>query len=117
MLYSGYSWKFNYSGELSHVKKLPPNAKFIGLLSRFSETKTEFVPESYDIVILLSGPEPQRTILENKCVKLLKDQGKKMLHYPRHAGESQTKENTKEITWYNHFRIQNLKRFYFLQKK
>ncbi len=108
---------FNYSGELSHSKKLFPNAKFIGLLSRFSDTKTEFVPESYDIVILLSGPEPQRTILENKCVKLLKGQAKSCCIIRGLPGEDKLKENTKEITWYNHLADTELKSILLSSKK
>lgn len=47
------------AGELSH----PPIAggRYIGLLSRM---KYRNVPEQYDVVAVLSGPEPQRTILE-----------------------------------------------------
>ena len=47
------------AGELSH----PPIAggRYIGLLSRMQRRD---VPEQYDVVAVLSGPEPQRTILE-----------------------------------------------------
>ena len=57
---------FNYSGNLSHLWKQPSNSKFIGTLSRFSENINKINAEIYDLVILLSGPEPQRTIFENK---------------------------------------------------
>jgi spore coat polysaccharide biosynthesis predicted glycosyltransferase SpsG len=59
----------NLSGDLSHKYTLPQNAYYIGLLSRFeSNIKTSEVVEKIDLLIILSGPEPQRTILEQKIV-------------------------------------------------
>ena len=57
----------NLSGNLSHRYKLPANARFIGILSRFN--RNEIVPESFqarqfDLVAVLSGPEPQISIFE-----------------------------------------------------
>jgi uncharacterized protein (TIGR00661 family) len=57
----------NLAGELSHPKKYPDNIKYIGPLSRFERKTAE---KKYDLLILISGPEPQRSILE----KLLLDQ-------------------------------------------
>ena len=65
----------NISGELSHHFPIPENAKFIGPLSRF-QTMEEIKPWSYselkgkspDILAVLSGPEPQRSIFENRIV-------------------------------------------------
>ncbi len=51
----------NLSGSLSHGIQLTIPISFIGPLSRFS--KMEVQPE-YDALLLLSGPEPQRSILE-----------------------------------------------------
>jgi uncharacterized protein (TIGR00661 family) len=58
----------NLSGDLSHRYLVPPNAVFIGPLSRFSwhEEKKQF-----DLLVLLSGPEPQRTVLEKILMKQL----------------------------------------------
>lgn len=57
----------NLSADLSHKNKKPGNAHFIGPLSRFigyapSESHNEMV---FDLIAILSGPEPQRTIFEN----------------------------------------------------
>lgn len=58
----------NASGILSHPKKLPNiPVHYIGLLSRFE--KNISTEKKYDYCIVLSGPEPQRTILENKILK------------------------------------------------
>jgi len=57
----------NLSGVLSHpVPKLKPKISYIGLLSRFSSQKPDVKTMENDIVIILSGPEPQRTLLEEK---------------------------------------------------
>lgn len=70
----------NLSGKLSHGRKLPGNTKFIGLLSRFD--KTEKSPETgrrYEIVAIVSGPEPQRSIFEEKLLAKLPVDGKQCL--------------------------------------
>jgi uncharacterized protein (TIGR00661 family) len=55
----------NLSGDLSHKYPFPSNAKFIGWLSRFNPTQKIAVQKKYDLLVLLSGTEPQRTVLEN----------------------------------------------------
>lgn len=53
----------NLAGDLSHPKKLPNcELAYIGMLSRFSyETASE---KTYSFCCLISGPEPQRSLLE-----------------------------------------------------
>ncbi len=56
----------NAAGVLSHPLILPrTEVHYIGLLSRF---QLHPVTKKYDYTILLSGPEPQRTLLENKLL-------------------------------------------------
>lgn len=54
----------NLSGDLSHKYKLPANAKFIGPLSRFERNSTPKENYQYDVMAIISGPEPQRSIFE-----------------------------------------------------
>ena len=65
----------NLSGDLSHKYPLLKNTKFIGVLSRFSAEKVEWeavrveaealdLRQRYDVVAVLSGPEPHRSNLE-----------------------------------------------------
>ncbi|MFO7656819.1 MAG: glycosyltransferase [Bacteroidales bacterium] len=58
----------NFSGELSHGGSLPGNCLYIGLLSRFSNHNTSTItrPVTARLLVILSGPEPQRTIFETK---------------------------------------------------
>jgi uncharacterized protein (TIGR00661 family) len=63
----------NLSGELSHgVDALRSPVKYIGSLSRIS-VKSNTAVENSDqhILVVLSGPEPQRTILEEKLLPQL----------------------------------------------
>jgi UDP-N-acetylglucosamine transferase subunit ALG13 len=61
-------------GALSHPAKLPGNACYIGTLSRFSISPALYPDagkQPFDLLVMLSGPEPQRTILEKKILKQL----------------------------------------------
>ncbi len=63
------------SGKLSHVKKFPSIPHyFIGTLSRF-EKQEQIQPfeEKIDVLCIMSGPEPQRTIFENLLIKQLQN--------------------------------------------
>ncbi len=53
------------AGRLSHPEQLPSNARYIGPLSRLHPFA---LPSSDQIVITLSGPEPQRTLLEERII-------------------------------------------------
>lgn len=56
----------NLSGALSHGNNIPANVEYIGMLSRFSAQPAD---KKYDLLVVLSGPEPQRTILEKKIIE------------------------------------------------
>lgn len=60
----------NLSGKLGHLENHPFNLKYIGVLSRFKQQK---LAVKYDLLVLLSGPEPQRSLLENKLLNELKN--------------------------------------------
>lgn len=57
--FEGYE---NIAGELSHPGNQPATVNYIGGLSRFE--RKEHVKKKYDLLILISGPEPQRSIFE-----------------------------------------------------
>jgi len=63
--------KINLAGELSHPAILPGvPVKYLGPLSRFENTPAEI---KYDLAIILSGPEPQRTVFEEIVLKDLEN--------------------------------------------
>jgi UDP:flavonoid glycosyltransferase YjiC (YdhE family) len=62
----------NLSGILSHNTKFKGNVKFCGPLSRCNDNKSVFEKE-FDIMCVISGPEPQKSIFENYCFTLAKE--------------------------------------------
>jgi predicted glycosyltransferase len=58
----------NLSGQLSHGGHMP-TIKYIGLLSRMQQLS---VGKEYAWIAVLSGPEPQRTLLENIIIEQAK---------------------------------------------
>ncbi len=83
-----------FAGELSHPKELPGNEIFIGPLSRFEVMQN--VAKKYDLLIALSGPEPQRTIFEKIILLQLKNSQKKILFVRGLPGENQISSSEKE---------------------
>ena len=57
--------KPNLTGKLGHLKKSKLKIAYLGPLSRFEQKN---LPIIYDLMVLLSGPEPQRTMLEEKLL-------------------------------------------------
>jgi UDP-N-acetylglucosamine transferase subunit ALG13 len=57
------------AGKLSHPQLMPHNAEYIGLLS---QAESADVTAKGHLLVLLSGPEPQRTILSQKLWAQLK---------------------------------------------
>jgi len=67
----------NLTGSMSHSSDLNPDFyHYIGPLSRLKKMD---LPIKYKVLALLSGPEPQRTYLEEKVIDELKDFGEQAL--------------------------------------
>lgn len=81
--------KPNLSGRLGHPSKLPENTDYIGPLSRF---KKEDLSKKYDYLVLLSGPEPQRSMLEQRLLDAFENTEKKVLFVLGKTLEQQTRE-------------------------
>ncbi|HAF30371.1 MAG TPA: glycosyltransferase [Bacteroidales bacterium] len=80
----------NLSGELSHVKDTLKNTFFIGPLSRFEYIAKENTDSKIDVLFILSGPEPQRSVFE----KIICDQTKNsVLKYEIVRGTSSQSEH------------------------
>ena len=69
-----YTGSENLTGRLSHGKRLPDNIFYMGPISRFafsrSEGETGPVPRPF-ICLILSGPEPQRSLFLEKVMAAL----------------------------------------------
>jgi spore coat polysaccharide biosynthesis predicted glycosyltransferase SpsG len=95
----------NLSGRLSHGIKLPVNAMYIGILSRFegidSTPGDSPVSGEYNTVIL-SGPEPQRTLLKQKLTGILKNRYPKSVILGGRPDLGSTGTDSENIVYYNH---------------
>ena len=74
------------AGWLSHPKQLPENVKYIGPLSRFSTIANSDDSSSPcgevrrgSTIALLSGPEPQRSLLEESLIRRYEKQTERVL--------------------------------------
>jgi len=66
----GYS---SLSGDLAHKRKSPIPTHFIGPLSRFRIEEGSSPEKKYDVMAIISGPEPQRSIFEELMLNRLRD--------------------------------------------
>jgi uncharacterized protein (TIGR00661 family) len=96
------------AGILSHPQKMLRNATYIGPLSRFKNIpNTQLL---FDLLVSISGPEPQRTIFENKILSQLKHFSGKAI-FVRGLPSATTKiENFNQIQIENHLSSQDLNR-------
>ncbi|MEO6731200.1 MAG: glycosyltransferase [Ferruginibacter sp.] len=89
----------NIAGKLSHPAIPPINIGYIGGLSRFN--KKEWAKNKYDLLIIISGPEPQRTIFEKILLHQLQQYNGKALLIRGLPGCKETKEKTTPATTTN----------------
>ena len=68
--------KENLAGSLSKPEVLPENTIYIGVQSRFEKREVE---KKYEFLGIVSGPEPQRSILEKGLINALKDRNENSL--------------------------------------
>lgn len=95
----------NLSGKLGHSEQSTFRPKYIGSISRFQKMELE---KDIDITILLSGPEPQRSILENKLIEIFKDYDKTVLLIRGVIEANQTRSINSGITIINFMNSEEL---------
>lgn len=88
----------NLSGKLGHRNHYLIPTKFIGPLSRLTKKEVDY---HFDVMVLLSGPEPQRAMLEEKLLKELKNYNGKVLFVKGLVESEQTVTESDGITLYN----------------
>lgn len=95
----------NLTGRMSHEMKLPANIRFTGILSRFRTCATpDGLPsgKKETICVILSGPEPQRGILEKKITAVLAEENRQAVILGGKPQEGIQKETKGNITYYSH---------------
>lgn len=96
----------NAAGLLSHPETMPKvPVQYIGWLSRFHAA--DKLP-TYKYCVLLSGPEPQRTILEEKLLSSFNKIHEKVLFIRGLPGEEDLPITGKHIVCYNHLKEADL---------
>ena len=78
--------KPNLTGKLGHPKNSKLDIVYLGPISRLLKAN---VPKKYDLMVLLSGPEPQRTLLEEKLLEELQTYKGDILFVKGKIGERQ----------------------------
>jgi predicted glycosyltransferase len=79
------------SGDLSHGGRFDKKAKYIGPLSRFQgEAGIEKKNNTYRVVAIISGLEPQRTIFEREIIQRFENQEDQILLVRGKMGTPQT---------------------------
>ncbi|MBL7700937.1 MAG: glycosyl transferase family 28 [Ferruginibacter sp.] len=82
--------ELNLAGTLSHPAALPKvPVNYLGILSRFKKQDVEC---KYDLCIVLSGPEPQRTIFEKTILEDLKKEEGRIFFIRGLPGETEMSE-------------------------
>lgn len=74
------------TGELSEAHEL--NVTYVGMLSRFERSVS--TEKKYDLLVLLSGPEPQRSVMERVMMKQIENYSGKVMLVRGLPGETQS---------------------------
>lgn len=88
----------NLTGKLGHLKTNTLDLKYIGPLSSLHKKE---VPQKYDLMVILSGPEPQRGILEEILKREVLRFDGKVVFIKGIVEKEQKKEEIENITYYN----------------
>lgn len=88
----------NLTGKLGHLKSKNFKIKYIGPLSRFTFKEDKII---YDLMVLLSGPEPQRSILEEQLKKEIFNFKGKVVFINGVIEKEQKVRQIDNITFYN----------------
>ena len=119
------------AGELSHPAKLPRNVKYIGILSRFSERcipygreniitdcvlaysqNSSLLTPNSSLLTILSGAEPQRTMLEKELLmSLQEDQHENIILVQGKVEAEQKVSKVGKVTVYNFMSTEELQEY------
>lgn len=92
------------AGDLVYKRRFPSNAKLIGNISRFENLPAcEAVEFKYDLMAIISGPEPHRTILEQRVIDQAETYGIKTLVLGGTPAALMRVQESPFITWQHHF--------------
>ncbi|WP_277014438.1 glycosyltransferase [Flavobacterium lindanitolerans] len=97
--------KPNLSGKLGHLENPEENIKYIGPLSRLHRKPTD---KKYDLMVILSGPEPQRGMLEAQLTQEMGQFKGKVVFIKGKIESEQKIEQAGNVTYYNFMNTEEL---------
>lgn len=95
----------NLGGELSHPQLSHPPCTYIGSLTRFAVQPSEKIN---DITVVISGPEPQRTVFEDLLFKQLLELKDLKINVVRGIYQTNEQEDLGHIQVYDHLNANDL---------
>jgi uncharacterized protein (TIGR00661 family) len=98
----------NLSGKLSYNDDFEIEKVYLGPLSRFKNTGN--YQKKYDLMVLLSGPEPQRGILEKRLLTELKKYKEEVLFIAGKVEKEQKVKKKGRLTYYNYLSTDGLQK-------
>ncbi len=98
-----------YAGILSHTNKIK-NSLYIGLLSRFNDIKKNKTDVKYELIAILSGPEPQRSIFFNILKNQMISLNKPCVIVKGEIDNELKKETYDNLVVYNYLDAENLEK-------
>jgi len=104
----------NLTGKLGHLENNSLNLSYLGPLSRMHKMA---LPIQYDLMIVLSGPEPQRGLLEAHLSEELKRFDGKVVFIKGIIEKEQKKEQIGNVTYYNFMKTRQLEQTFNESKK
>jgi uncharacterized protein (TIGR00661 family) len=97
----------NLTGKLGRLKYPKFHLKYIGPLSRMQKKEA---PILFDLMIILSGPEPQRGLLEIKLIQEIQNYQGSIVFIKGIIEKEQKKEQIENVIYYNFMNSSQLER-------
>ena len=88
----------NLTGKLGHIDNPNLKIKYIGPLSRLQK---KLLPKKYDLLVILSGPEPQRGMLEKHLKKEIVKYNGNVIFIEGNIEKEQKTTTIRNVTYYN----------------
>lgn len=88
----------NLTGKLGHTDNPNLKTKYIGPLSRLQK---KLIPKKYDLLVILSGPEPQRGMLEKHLKKEIVKYSGNVIFIEGNIEKEQKTTAIGNVTYYN----------------
>ena len=97
-----HAGKNNLAGDLSRMKRPKKNYRYIGPQTRFSLVRTPLSGRGDTLLFMLSGPEPQRSLFEERVLEQLKTHPVKALILRGQPGHTHASEPLPGVRMINH---------------